>query len=305
MTSDRLKRWRVASRLCAALVVVIVPTGCATSTPMCDQAASLINTGALDQATAAYAQAAHNGEGSCAGAGLDAAAKRYTDSYADVALGRSAEGAGKTADAIAAYQSALALDNANPAAKDALARLGKPAPQLLAPTPQPSHEVPGEPNISLIVFVTAAATAAICLLIGFAGWAVWWGRRGALRQKQRLEEAAVREKLNLARGRLDAALTEFADARKAFDARQQAVSGEIKVLKETRVKMLDKLDDISEAVDERVSTFGFEAAARTEDLHLLVEDLARYVGDRVGAAYPVRERFESDAVTNHHGEGSP
>ena len=128
----------------AALLVVLgcglLISGCSVATPLCDSAGTLLTQGRPADAMALYARAAAQDEGNCAANGLAAAGEQIGDAAGQEALGAAAELAGDTAGAIAAYQSALALNSGDARAAAGLVRLGQqvgtPPPAEIPPLPR-------------------------------------------------------------------------------------------------------------------------------------------------------------------------
>lgn len=139
----RLSRAFVAICAVAGLAVL---AGCSGPTPLCEAAAPLIEQGQLAQATELYARAEVQGEGGCATAGLTTAGERYRDAAREATRGAGLERAGDTAGAIAAYESALAIDAGNTAAATGLSRLGQGAPQQPVPLPLESAAPAPQPG---------------------------------------------------------------------------------------------------------------------------------------------------------------
>ncbi|GAA1860769.1 hypothetical protein GCM10009836_46150 [Pseudonocardia ailaonensis] len=118
--------------------------GCASvPTPLCNQAAQLVDSGQLAQAAELYARAEQRQEGACSTDGLDEVGRRYGMAFQDAARGTNAEIAGQADSAKAAYESALRIDAGNQAAATGLVRLGLPPAERTAPLALP--EVPSYP----------------------------------------------------------------------------------------------------------------------------------------------------------------
>ncbi len=160
----------------AALLVVLgcglLISGCSAATPLCDSAAALLTQGRPADAMALYARAAAQDEGNCAANGLAAAGEQIGDAAEEEAAGAAAELAGDTAGAIAAYQSALALNSGDARAAAGLVRLGQqvgtPPPAQIPPLPP--APAPGGWWRTEWPLVIGAALLAVAL--GAAGYAL-------------------------------------------------------------------------------------------------------------------------------------
>jgi hypothetical protein len=279
---------RRAVAVLALVLGLVALGGCARATPLCDEAAAQADAGALDRATATYARASRLGEGECAAAGLAAAGGRYAAAFVDVDRGRAAEDARDPDTATAAYRTALATDDGNVAARDGLARLGQPAPEFREPDPRPAPAVPGEPRLVLVVAVTIAATAVGCVLLAGLGWALWrWRRpwftapavlgRAAPARPDRVPDPAPVEPVEpvaaAAPGPVD-------DPRAQLDA-----------LAATRDELLGAVGDVRTHLDRELRALSGEAERRLAALQVHLDDVADYLGDRIGDGAPTRERF--------------
>jgi hypothetical protein len=266
--------------VCRRAVAVVVLVGgltalgaCARATPLCDDAATLAGAGALGRATETYARASRLGEGECATAGLAAAGSSYAAAFVDVDRGRVAEDARDVDTATAAYRTALAADDGNAAARDGLARLGQPAPEFREPDPDPPAAIPGEPRLELVVAVTIAATVVACGLLGLVGW-VLWRRRPA-------GEPGVRPDRVLAPDPPEPVLAvPPVDGHAHLDA-----------LAATRDEVLGAVGDVREHLDRELRTLSGDAERQIAALQAHLDDVADYLGDRLGDRAPARERF--------------
>jgi F0F1-type ATP synthase membrane subunit b/b' len=282
--------------MAAVVVGLSVLGGCATATQLCDEAAVLADGGALGRATETYARADRAGEGDCAAAGLAAAGSRYAAGYVDVALGRAAEDVQDVAGATLAYQAALAHDDGNLAAREGLARLGQPVPELRGPDPKPVVQAPGEPQTGLIVGVSVAATASACVLLALLGWALWWWFGRAARLKKALNDA---ERMDKVLADLAAAGDDLKQAQAKFEkaaagaerARRAAENNRVDDLAGTRTQLLREFVAVRTGIEEAVQGLRNAADRRSAALRLHLDDLADYLGDRVGDPQPVRETF--------------
>jgi hypothetical protein len=274
----------VCRRVVAVLALVVGVTalgGCATATPLCTEAAALADAGALGRATAAYARASRAGEGECATAGLAAAGSSYAAAFVDVDRGRAAEDARDAETATAAYRTALAADDGNVAARDGLARLGQPTPEFREPDPQPAPVVPGEPRLVLVVLVTIAATAVGCVLLALLGWVLW--RRtpwfaGTLSGRPHLVPTPDPEPAEPV----------------AAVAPGPAVPDDqahLDALAATRDELLGAVGDVRAHLDRELRVLSGDAERRLTALQVHLDDVADYLGDRLGESGPTRQRF--------------
>lgn len=175
----------------AVLVVLLVAglSGCGASTPTCDEATGLIETGRLDQAAEGYALARERGEGDCAETGLDHAGNRFQDAYVDVARARLAEERGEVDAAVAAYRAALVADTTNPVATEALTRLQQPAPQLREPPPPVPEPPVLAPLPAPVIGLIVAIAVLLGVLVGLLAWATARWRRWVVTRSREYEVA--------------------------------------------------------------------------------------------------------------------
>jgi hypothetical protein len=272
---------RRAVAVLALLGGLLALGACARAAPLCDEAAGLAGSGALGRATETYARASRAGEGECATAGLAAAGASYADAFVNVDRGRAAEDARDAEGAAAAYRAALEMDDGNAAARDGLARLGLPAPQYREPDPQPAVAAPGEPSLELVVGVTIAATAAGCALLGLLGWALWTRRRptpAAVEPLPRPDQVPAPPPADEGRAQLDA-------------------------LAATREELLGAVGEVRAHVEHELRTLSGESERRLAQLQVHLDDVADYLGDRLGAGPPARQRFVPAAERSREAAG--
>lgn len=148
----------------AALAGLLALGGCSAPTPICEQARALLPQGRLAEATALFARAQAQSEGTCASEGLDAAKDQYARSAEAESRGAAAEAVGDSESAVAAYQQALQLDRTNTLAISGAARVSGQAPPA-GPTLGPS--VPAVPISWRIAWpFVLIPTALILVLLG-------------------------------------------------------------------------------------------------------------------------------------------
>jgi hypothetical protein len=265
--------WRRAVAVLALLVGLLALAGCASATPLCTEGRAQATAGALAQATETYARASRAGEGECATAGLAAAGSSYADAFVNVDRGRAAEDARDAEGAAAAYRAALEMDDGNAAARDGLARLGQPTPQYREPDPQPPVVAVGEPSLGLVVGVTIAATVVVCALAAALGWWFLLRRRPAA--------PAVRPHLVP-----DAAAPPAEPPVPADDGRAQ-----LEALVATRDQLLGAVGDVRTQLERELRAVSGESERRLAALQVHLDDVADYLGERLGERAPVRQRF--------------
>src|SRR5262245_31490435 len=136
-------RSRAVAALLALLALGLLLSGCTVSTPICDQAATLLPQGRPLDAMALYARA--EDEGNCASNGLAAAGALIAEAASEEAKGAAAEQVGDTTGAIDAYRTALARNAGDARAAAGLVRLGQPT-GTPAPADIPPLSRPAEPT---------------------------------------------------------------------------------------------------------------------------------------------------------------
>jgi hypothetical protein len=269
--------WRRAVAVLALVGGLVVMAGCAQATPLCADGKAQAQAGALAQATETYARASRAGEGECATAGLAAAGSSYANAFVNVDRGRVAEDARDAEGATAAYRAALEMDDGNAAARDGLARLGQPAPEFREPDPQPPLPVPGEPSVALVVGVTIAATVVGCALAAGLGWGFWFRRR---------PRAATDPGPRPDRVPVAAEPPTPPDPAPAEDGRAQ-----LEALVATRDELLGAVGEVRTQLEREVRALSGESERRLAALQVHLDDVADYLGERLGEGAPVRQRF--------------
>ena len=119
--NSRSRRPRV--RTVAALGTILFLTGCQYDQPHCQEGEELARNAQLAAAADAFAQGQLNGEGRCAGDGLEAVADEHAEAYAYVARARAAKEMGDVPEARVWYRAALQIDVGNSAALAGLSRV--------------------------------------------------------------------------------------------------------------------------------------------------------------------------------------
>jgi hypothetical protein len=269
--------WRRAVAVLALVGGLVGVAGCASATPLCADGRAQAEAGALAQATETYARASRAGEGECATSGLAAAGASYAEAFVNVDRGRAAEDARDAEGATAAYRAALEMDDGNAAARDGLARLGQPAPEFREPDPQPPVPVPGEPSLALVVGVTIAATLVGCAVAAGLGWGLWYRRRPAP-----AADAAAAVHLVPAAPAAPAA----PDPAPADDGRAQ-----LEALVATRDELLGAVGEVRAQFERELRALSGESERRLSALQVHLDDVADYLGERLGEGAPVRQRF--------------
>jgi hypothetical protein len=273
--------WRRALAVLALVGGLVAVGGCASATPLCADGKAQAQAGALARATETYARASRAGEGECATAGLAAAGSSYADAFVNVDRGRAAEDARDAEGATAAYRAALEMDDGNTAARDGLARLGQPAPEFREPDPQPPVPVPGEPDLGLVVGVTIAATLVGCAVAAGLGWGLWYRRRPAPAAGAGAEAGA---RPHLVPDVPPAAAAP--DPAPADDGRAQ-----LEALVATRDEVLGAVGEVRTQLERELRALSDESERRLSALQVHLDDVADYLGERLGEGAPVRQRF--------------
>jgi hypothetical protein len=271
--------WRRAVAVLALVGGLVAVGGCASATPLCDDGKAQAGAGALARATETYARASRAGEGECAAAGLAAAGSSYADAFVNVDRGRAAEDSHDAEGAAAAYRAALEMDDGNAAARDGLARLGQPAPQFREPDPQPPVPVPGEPDLALVVGVTIAATVVACALAVALGWAFWLRRRPG-GSSLRPHQVPVVAEPPTPPAPPDPAPAPLDDGRAQLEA-----------LVATRDELIGAVGEVRTHLERELRALSGDSERRLAALQVHLDDVAGYLGERLGEGAPVRQRF--------------
>jgi hypothetical protein len=258
--------------VCLILLIAVntALSGCGVATPLCDEAATLADSGQLSQATEKYAEASQHGEGECADKGLSAAAARYTDAYVNIARGRKAEDAHDLNAATAAYRAALAFDADNAAARDGLARLNQPVPIFRAPSQPPVATVPpAAPADFLGRAFSIAATALFCTILILLAWLMRQWRREPLATAHQVLTA-----VDVARSDLDTA------AAKRSDALHRDLQNEHREdLAEAQRRLLDAISTVQSDLARARIEIEKSAEKRWESLQHHLDQIIDFVGD--------------------------
>lgn len=286
------RRWMV--RLLLAPVLVTGLSACAAATPLCDDAAALTEAARLGAAAEKYAEAGQRGEGECAETGLSASATRYVDAYVNVARGRSAETNRDVEAATAAYQAALTFDMDNAAARDGLARLGRPIPELRqTPAVSAPAAAPAAPSTLLV----ALAISAVTLLVVVLGLVLWTERRRrrdlatageAAAVAQMTEREQTREQARRALGEVQQAIGALAaDLRGSAEEFRTGLRASVERDAVAATARAD-IDHTATRLDRTTN----EVALRCASLERQLDEVIDYLGDVMrDQARPVHDRF--------------
>jgi hypothetical protein len=161
-----MRRRRAALALLCVLVLPVVAACSVQSTPVCDQAAKLVDGHHLGAALSRYVDAGRAGEGGCAADGQSEVEDRQSKVALVVAQATSAERRGDVKGAEDLYVQALTQDVDNAPARAALARLqlaqsGPSASPSPSATPRSSASDGGGNDPVVVILVTVVLLVAI------------------------------------------------------------------------------------------------------------------------------------------------
>ncbi len=165
---------RAAVALLCALVLPVLAACSGQPTPLCDQAAKLVDGNHLGAALSRYLDAERAGEGGCAIDGRDAVKERQSKVALVMAQAASAERRGDAESAEDLFVQALTQDVDNEQARAALARL-QTAQAGTAPTPAPtvtprsSGGSGNDPVVVILVTVVLLVALATGIIASLAG----------------------------------------------------------------------------------------------------------------------------------------
>src|SRR4051812_9767761 len=161
-----MRRRRAALALLCVLVLPVVAACSVQSTPVCDQAAKLVDEHHLGAALSRYVDAGRAGEGGCAADGQSEVEDRQSKGALVVAQATSAERRGDVKGAEDLYVQALTQDVDNAPARAALARLqlaqsGLSASPSPSATPRSTASDSGGNDPVVVILVTVVLLVAI------------------------------------------------------------------------------------------------------------------------------------------------